>query len=261
MKGILSKNTVVGSLGVHYFTGGAGDNLVVIHGGGEGASAWEQNIAELTKHYTVYAPDLPGFGDSQQMEGGYSMPVLIEFMEGFTRSLGLDSFYLMGHSVGGAIAVNYTLDHPEKVKKLVLVSSMSLGKEVAWWIKLLSFPALWRNYARSLITVLKGVKWTADLFLSPAEFQIPLSIASIYMGGTVANIIKHSAQAVERLSDVVAPTLLIWGAKDPILPAKVAYAAAARIPDCQVRVFEDCGHSVYRDKIPEFSRTLTRFLG
>jgi len=57
------------------------------------------------------------------------------------------------------------------------------------------------------------------------------------------------------------PTLVVWGGKDPIVPARQAYAAAELIPDCQVKIFEDSGHSVYRDKLAEFSQVLTKFLG
>ena len=66
---------------------------------------------------------------------------------------------------------------------------------------------------------------------------------------------------VNRLSELLMPTLLVWGDKDPIVPVRHAYLAAERIPNCQVRIFQDSGHSVYRQRIREFSDVLVRFLG
>ncbi len=66
---IHSKKVKVGELDIHYVTGGQGDPLVVIHGGANGAGAWRENLLELSKNYTVYVPDMPGFGKSQPIDG------------------------------------------------------------------------------------------------------------------------------------------------------------------------------------------------
>lgn len=258
---IHSKKIKVGGLDIHYFTGGKGDPLVVIHGGGDGARAWLGNMAELAENYTIYVPDLPGFGHSQTMEGDYYIPEFVQFVDAFSQSLGLKSFHLMGHSLGGGIALSYALKFPHKITKLVLVSSMCLGREIALWVRFLSTRVLRRPIGKVAIAILKGVKWVADLLLVPFEFVHPFNRASIHLGGRVTTIREQTTVLVHRLSEIMVPTLIIWGAKDPILPARQAYAAAQLIPDCQVKVFEDCGHSVYRQKIPEFSRLLTGFLG
>lgn len=109
-----SKNIKVGELDIHYVTGGQGEPLVVIHGGLNGAGAWRKTVTELSKNYTVYVPDLPGFGHSQETNVDYYVPEYVEFVEEFSKSLGLESFYLMGHSLGGGIAVNYALKSPKK---------------------------------------------------------------------------------------------------------------------------------------------------
>ena len=66
---------------------------------------------------------------------------------------------------------------------------------------------------------------------------------------------------LNRLSELMMPTLLVWGARDGVVPVSQAYAAAELIPDCQLHVFEDCGHSVYKQNVQDFSRLLTGFLG
>lgn len=258
---IHSRKIKVGGLDIHYLCGGYGDPLLVIHGGTDGARAWTKNMEELSGNYTVYVPDLPGFGHSQPIDGDYYIPELVEFVDEFSHNMGLKSFHLMGHSLGGGIALSYALKFPHKIKKLVLVSSMCLGREIALWVRILSVPPICRPIGKATLAILRGVKWVADLLLAPAKFVYPLSRSSIRLGSSLTTIKAQTTVLVNRLSEIMVPTLVIWGAKDPIVPVKQAYAAAKLIPDCQVKVFEDCGHSVYRQKIREFSLLLTGFLG
>jgi 2-hydroxy-6-oxonona-2,4-dienedioate hydrolase len=256
-----SKRVKVGELDIHYYTGGRGDPLVVIHGGGDGARAWMRNMAGLSENYTMYVPDLPGYGFSQPMEGDFYIPELVDFVDEFSSSLGLKNFHLMGHSLGGGIALHYALKFPQKVRKLVLVSSMCLGKEIALWVRFLSARALCRSIGMAVMAVLRGVKWVADLLLAPVEYILPLSWASVRLGSSLTTLKQQTIVLIHRLSEVMMPTLVVWGAKDPIVPVKQAYDAAERIPDCQLKVFEGCGHSVYRQKLKEFCLLLTVFLG
>lgn len=256
-----SKKIKVGELDIHYVTGGHGDPLIVVHGGANGAGAWMENVEELAKNYTIYVPDLPGFGHSQPMEGNYYIPELVEFVDDFSHSLGLKSFHLMGHSLGGGVALSYVLRFPHKIKKLVLISSMCLGKEIALWVRVLSRSALIRSIGAVVIGILKGVKWVAEKLFAGVEFVLPFSRVSIHLGSRMTTLKEQTTVLANRLSEIMVPTLVIWGAKDPIVPVKQAYAAGRLIPGCQVKVFEGCGHSVYRQRILEFSLLLTAFLG
>jgi len=259
---IQRKNIKVGNLDIHYLTGGQGDPLIVIHGGSEGAKAWVNNMEELTENYTVYVPDLPGFGNSQPLEGkDYFIPELTEFLEEFARSLGLESFHLMGHSLGGGVVLHYALKFPHKIKKLVLVSSLCLGKEIALWVRFLANRVLCRFLGKTVMAVFKAIKWLLLNLFASIEFVIPVNATSIILGSSITTLKEQTTVLVQRLSEIMVPTLVVWGAKDPIVPVRQAYATAELIPDCQVKVFEDAGHSVYRDNIGEFSRLLTKFLG
>ncbi len=258
---IHSKKVKVGELDIHYVTGGQGDPLVVIHGGANGAGAWRENLLELSKNYTVYVPDMPGFGKSQPIDGDYYIPELVEFVDGFTRELGLEKFHIMGHSLGGGVALSYVLKFPHKITKLVLISSMCLGREIALWVRVLAPSALCRSLGGAVLTILKGVKWVVEGLFAGVVFVPPFSRTSINLGSNVTTLKEQATVLVNRLSEIMVPTLVIWGADDPIVPARQAYAAAQLIPVCQVEVFKGCGHSVYRQRIPEFSQLLTGFLG
>ncbi len=261
MNTIQSIKTKVDGLDVHYYKAGQGEPLVVVHGGGGDARTWWHNIEALSENYTVYAPDLPGYGASQPLDGHYFIPELAGFVGSFSDNLGLDRFHLVGHSLGGGVALNYALESPHKIRKLVLVSSLCLGSEISLWIRLLSMPALIRSLGGLTLAVLRGVKWLVKAFLAQVEFIMPLSPSSVSIGGSVTTLKEQTLVLANRLSEVLMPTLLVWGAKDLIVPVRQAYAAAQVIPDCQLKVFQNRGHNVHRDEVKQFSHVLTGFLG
>lgn len=261
MAKIQSKTINIDGLDVHYYIAGQGEPLVVIHGGGGDARTWWDNITELSKKYTVYAPDLPGYGGSEPLDGMYYIPELSDFVEKFTAKLGLENFHLVGHSLGGGVALDYALKMPHRVRKLVLVSSLCLGREIAFWVRLLSIPALLKSVGALSLAVLKGMKWLIMRMLNPALIIMPLSPASVYVGGSITTFKQQSLVLEHRLSEIRVPTLLVWGAKDPIVPVRHAYEAAKVIPDCQVKVFETRGHNVHRDELRQFSDVVHGFLG
>jgi pimeloyl-ACP methyl ester carboxylesterase len=257
---IVSERIDVKGLNIHYFKCGKGDPLIIVHGGSDGARAWRRNIALLSRKYTVYVPDLPGFGLSESYPGDYYIPEMVEFLENFVSALDLKSFYLMGHSWGGGISAHYALRHPEKIRKLVLVSSICMGKEIAWWVRLFSAPWICRPAGKVLISTLNAVKWAAK-FIGPWEIVQPFTRASLQVGSGIATLTQQTIVLLSQLNNIMIPTLVLWGAKDAIVPFAHAYAAAEMIPDCQVKVFENAGHSVYRENLREFSNVLAGFLG
>ena len=257
---IHSQRVKLGSLNIRYFAGGQGDPLVIIHGGGDGARSWFKNAEELSKYYSVYLPDLPGFGRSQSASNKFHLPEYVAFVENFTQALGIDSFHLVGHSIGGGIALHYALKSPQKVKGLVLVSSWCLGIEAALWVRLLSHPALCRSFGEAAIAVLKGIKWVARLFYAPFRFANPVTRVKIDIGKTMVTFRGQTTVLRDRLCELTVPTLLVWGDRDPVVPAAHAQFAAELIPNCRMHIFQGCGHSAYKQKTGEFSQLLASFL-
>ncbi len=251
----------VGHLDIHYLTGGEGEPLILIHGGGDSGRAWRQNAIELSKYYRVYLPDLPGFGLNKAIADDFSLPSYVTFVEDFSRSLGLGHFHLVGHSLGGGIALNYALKFPHRIKRLVLVSSLCLGSEIAFWARIFSLPIFYRIAKQTVVSVFKAMGWLVRKLNCPLEKLTPPSLFRMSIGKGIMTIKGQTTVLANRLSELLMPTLLIWGAKDNIVPVRHASLAAELIPDCQVRVFQDSGHSVYRHRIHEFSNLLVRFLG
>ncbi|MFC1956142.1 alpha/beta fold hydrolase [Chloroflexota bacterium] len=260
----MQKHTiVVNGIEVHYRTVGRGKPLLIVHGGGgKGGIDWRDNASALAESYTVYVPDLPGYGDTAPLEGSYFIPEFTNFLEQFVRAVGIDRFHLMGHSLGGGIALSYALKFPQRITKLVLVNSLCLGKEIALWVRILSNPKMVRFSGRGLLWLFRIAKRiAAALLLAPLEFATPITPTNIMIGCYITSIKEQTTIFLHHLSELVMPTLVVWGANDPVVPHRQAYAAARVIPDCHVKVFEGSGHSVYREKLTEFTYLLKGFLG
>jgi pimeloyl-ACP methyl ester carboxylesterase len=258
---IHSKQIRVGNLDIRYFTGGKGEPLVLVHGGsGGGAKDWLENLAELCKHFTIYAPDLPGFGLSQQIAGKQGINEFVEFLDDFTSCLGLESFYLAGHSIGGGIVLRYAVKFRHKVKKLVIINGMGVGKKIALWVRLMSLSTLCRSLGVAAANFLRAVAKAVNAVYAPFRFMNPLPIAMVLLGASMTIFRQETALLVPQLAALMIPTLLVWGAKDKLVPVSNAFAAAKLVPGCQVYVFADGGHSVYRQKVKEFAQLMTGFL-
>ncbi len=166
----------------------------------------------------------------------------------------------MGHSLGGGIALHYALKFPQKVKGLVLISSWCLGKETALWVRLLSHPAFCKSLGEAGIAILKAVSWLGRLFYAPFKLANPVTPVKIDIGKTMLTLKGQTTVLLNQLSELVVPTVLVWGAGDRIVPASHGYTAVQLIPSCQLYIFEECGHSVYKQRSRELSQLLTRFL-
>ena len=256
---IRSRRIQVGNLNIRYYTGGKGDPLLIIHGGNSHARSWANNVHELSRKYQVYIPDLPGFGLSESLGGTFYIPEFVDFVGKFADVMGLQSFHLMGHSMGGAIAASYTIQYPRQVNKLVLIDSMCMGEEIALWIRMLSTPAFCRSVGKGLVAMSKGAKWVAERMFPSVDYIQPLSAANLVIGCEVSTREAQKVVLQNQLSEIMSPTLIFWGDSDRIVPVKQAYAVAAVIPDCRVKILKG-GHCAYAKRMPEFSAELDRFL-
>ena len=254
-----SRAVKVGGIHIRYLSGGQGDPLVIIHGCGDGAEAWLPAARELARHYTVYVPDLPGFGYSQSLRGNCHVSNFVSFTDDFSRSLYLNRFHLLGHSSGGSIALLYALRFPHRIKKLTLVSSIGLGEGVALWVRVLSSPVFARTIGEAGIAILKAAGWLSGLLHTSPRFVNSLPRARVALGTSTTTLKRRSTVPLGHVSELTMPTLLVWGSNDSIVPVSHAYATARLIPRCQLHVFEGTGHNIHRDKSEELCQLLVRF--
>jgi pimeloyl-ACP methyl ester carboxylesterase len=260
MNNIQSRTIKIDGRNVHYYTAGVGEPLVVIHGGAGDARSWWGNIKDLSDRYQVIAPDLPGYGSSQPLDGNYYIPELSDFINKFTKFLHLKKFYMIGHSMGGGIALNYALKFPAKIKKLILVSSLGLGREIALWLRFLSLPTIVKALGWLVGNTLKFIGWMLRQ-ANPFEIVLPVSPVFVRIGSSIANSHQQSFVLEKYLSKLKTPTMLIWGGRDPVVPVKTAYNAVKKMPNARLMVFKRNGHNVHREQLKNFTRLVDEFIG
>ena len=173
----------VGDHQAHYLKAGSGPPVVLIHGGASDSRDWVSTMTALSHRYSLYAPDLIGYGLSDRNQDGYYFSDFSEFILGFIETLGLEHPVLVGHSFGGRLCLEIALRHPEKVRKLVLVDTSGFGRVsllgnvilTAFWAvrKLLAAPATlpqvsderWRGHQLALCRRAAGPQDTHASYL------------------------------------------------------------------------------------------------
>jgi pimeloyl-ACP methyl ester carboxylesterase len=238
----------VNNLKIHYQVCGAltAPPLVLLHGLGGSTNWWRANLSEFSQHYRTYALDLPGFGRSKRLPGFYNIDRAVEFVLTWLELLALKPLCLLGHSMGGEIAVRLTAQHPDIVKRLVLVAPAGLwlptGERLRWFKEA---PKVKIPLSQSL-TIAGGTMKT-DLV---ALFQSLVSLLAD----------KKGAESLKRLTT---PTLILWGAGDAILPPTLGQRNLELITKVVARlVLIDNGtHDVMMDQAQVFNKLVLDFLG
>jgi pimeloyl-ACP methyl ester carboxylesterase len=263
---------------VRYRIGGEGPAIVLIHGITGSSSTWDQVLPQLARDYTVLAPDLLGHGDSAKPKGDYSLGAYASGIRDLMIALDMDCATFVGHSLGGGVAMQLAYQFPERLDRLVLVSSGGLGKEVHLMLRLVALPAAeyvlpllvaepLRNAGEAIAAALGrlGLRAGDDLeeiargFASLGDMEA--REAFVHTARSIIDIEGQRVSAVDRLylaEDV--PTLFIWGENDPIIPAKHGRAAQKEIPGSRLELFPDAGHFPYKSDPLRFVEALGEFI-
>jgi pimeloyl-ACP methyl ester carboxylesterase len=223
----------VGSSQAHYLKAGSGPPVVLLHGGASDCRDWASTISALSPRYSLYAPDLIGYGQSEKPKDGYYLSDFSEFILGFIEALGLVQPAMVGHSLGGRLCLEIALRHPEKVRKLVLVDSSGIGRV--------------SRFGNSLFTTFWMMR---KLLRRPQPF--PRFLAR---DGEDANWLCTS-----ELPNIRKLTLLIWKRFDPYFPPSLGRLARDLIPGARLVVLPGYGHAPHEQNRKAFRRLLLYFL-
>ena len=265
-------------LKLHYHEAGMGNGPVVVllHGGGPGASSWSnfgRNITVLSRRFHVLAVDQPGYGHSDKLTeheqyNRYSAAALLALVD----HLGLERVALVGNSLGGGTAVRFALDHPDRAGRLVLMGpgglSMNLfSPDPTEGVKLLGrFTAepTRENMERFLRIMVYDQKLITPELVDE-RFAIasqPESLAAARaMGKSFAGPDFELGMMWREVYKLRQPVLLLWGREDRVNPLDGALVALKTIPRVQLHVFGQCGHWVQVEKFEEFNNLTIHFLG
>jgi len=245
---------------VSYRMAGEGPTIVLIHGIAESSTTWRAVMPALAEHYTVIAPDLLGHGRSAKPRGDYSLGAYASGIRDLLAVLGRDRVSLVGHSLGGGVAMQFAYQFPERAQRLVLVASGGLGKEVSPFLKAVTLPgaefvlplllhrrireaAEWPGAVASWVgwrpnDTLAEV-WRSYTSLTDRHGQM----AFIHTVRSVIDIAGQRVSAHDRLYLAEAvPTLIVWGDHDRVIPVTHAYRAAEAIRGARLEILERAGH-------------------
>ncbi|HEX3507571.1 MAG TPA: alpha/beta fold hydrolase [Candidatus Dormibacteraeota bacterium] len=279
----------LGSLRVHHMCGGRGTPVLFIHGlGSSGYMEWRFNLEPAAIRHRVYAPDLPGFGRTEKPRARYGIAYFARFIERYMDDRGLRSAAVVGASLGGRIALELALERPKRVRKLVLVNALGLGRpKVQLSYGLLTLPRLGeafmkvagdavrlapRRVIRRVAARYVGAKggdlkrtMDDDYFanlreLYAAEGYPDAYLATIRSLVTVKALMDDEHDLSKRLGEMKMPVQLIWGNNDPLFPIAHAASAHRLIPHSRLAVLEGAGHTPQAERPEEFNRVLENFL-
>jgi pimeloyl-ACP methyl ester carboxylesterase len=274
---VRSESAVVHGRTVRYLEAGSGPVLLLVHGMAGCAENWRPVIEPLARAHTVIAPDLPGHGDSEPGGGDYSLGALASGLRDVLLGLGHERATLVGHSLGGGIAMQFTYQFPEMVERLVLVSSGGLGPEVSAILRAAALPG-----AELFISATAGVGQRAGSALARGLGAVGLrpsaDVAEVARGyasladpgrrsaflATLRAVVGTGGQRVaagDRLYLAKAlPVLIVWGSRDPIIPVGHGEAAHDSLPGSRLEVFDGAGHLPQLEQPGRFAAALDRFL-
>jgi len=233
-KGIESCKLNVNGHQAHYLKAGSGPPVVLVHGGASDSRDWLVTIESLAHRYTIYAPDLIGFGQSDRNQDGYYLTDFSDFLGKFVDMLSLERPFLVGHSFGARICLEIALRHPDNVRKLVLVDAAGLGKISR--LGNVIYTGFW-----VLRKLLRHKQPYPQFFTREGE--------------------DFHWLCVDKLPDLRMPTLLIWKRHDIYLPLAIARRAEQLIPEAKLVVMPGFGHAPHGQNKEAFNNLLLDFLG
>jgi pimeloyl-ACP methyl ester carboxylesterase len=263
---------------VTYREVGEGPVLVLIHGVTGDMTTWDEVLPELAERFTVVTPDLLGHGLSAKPRGDYSLGAFASGIRDLLGALGHFRATVVGHSLGGGIAMQMAYQFPERVERLVLVSSGGLGDEVSVALRAatlpgseLVIPLIAHNSVIEAGRMIGRWLGAVGLGISPDRAEVARGYASL-SEAEARNAFIHTMRAVidyggQRVSardrlylTETMPSMLLWGRKDRIIPSHHGHRAHREMPGSRWELFENAGHFPHVSEPRRFAAALTRFI-
>ena len=263
---------------VVYRAAGKGPVLLLVHGMAGSSVTWRHVMPALAKHFTVLAPDLLGQGLSDKPRGEYSLGAYANTLRDVMDTLGHKRATVVGQSLGGGVAMQFAYQFPERCERLVLVDSGGLGREVTFYLRMLTLPGFEPVFPLFCTPRLRDAGNLVATWLGRAGVQSTRASQEIWRSyasladaenrraffRSLRDVIDFSGQAVSALGRLYRaarlPTLIVWGAQDPFLPVRHAVAAHKAIPGSRLEIFEGVGHYPHCEAPEHFVAVLVDFI-
>jgi len=263
---------------VIYRVAGSGPPIVLIHGMLNSSSHWRAVALNLASEYTVIAPDLIGHGDSAAPRGDYSLGAHAASIRDLLAAIGIDRASIVGHSLGGGVAMQFFYQFPQRVERLVLVSSGGLGREVKPTLRTAALPGVAPVLALTirpwLLAALYGAGarmrergMGAGVYLQAASRALrPLENADargafLHTLRAVIDMHGQRVSATDRLYLLESlPTMIVWGERDNTIPLAHGRSAHEAIPHSRFRTLADAAHFPHLEDPDGLSGLLREFM-
>ncbi len=257
---------------------GDGPPILLVHGITSSSRTWRRVMPRLAETHTVIAPDLLGHGQSAKPPGDYSLGAYASGIRDLLVALEIPRSTVVGHSLGGGIAMQFAYQFPERVGRMVLVDSGGIGREVSPILRAAALPGAefvlpvmfsptlhdGALKVRSLLGRI-GLQPNADIEgVSEGFASLTEADARRAFLHTVRSVIDTGGQRVsaeDRLylaADV--PSMIIWGENDRLIPVSHAHKAQEMLPDSRLEIFSDAGHFPFNDHPDRFVDLMRDFI-
>ena len=259
---------------------GSGPALLLIHGIGDNSTTWNSVQANLAQQFTVIAPDLLGHGQSDKPRADYSVAAYANGMRDLLSVLDIERVTIVGHSLGGGVAMQFAYQFPHLVDRLILVSSGGVTKDVNFVLRLASLPMGSEALAVLRLPLLlpavqlagrivgKAIGTTALGHDLPNMLRVlndlPEPTASAAFSRTLRAVVDWRGQIVTMLDRCylteAIPVQIIWGGRDVVVPVRHAHMAHAAMPGSRLEIFEHSGHFPFHADPARFIDVVQRFI-
>lgn len=255
----------------HYLERGEGEPIILIHGFNMDMNTWFYNMDALAEHFKVYALDLWGLGYSTREPLDYGYDLYSEQLRLFMEAKDIEQATLIGHSMGGGTAVTFTVSHPEKVKRLVLVDTTGVPNPLPLRSKFFTLPRVGEfllgvnnDYLRKKnlreIWLHNGEQLTPEAFATVSQFQKVEGTSEVLLEILRKDFFHTLDAEIRRLGQMAFPTLVIWGKHDASIPVQIGEQIHRELEGSQFAVIEEGGHMPNFDCPEEFNQLVLEFV-
>ena len=263
---------------VAFRSAGDGPVVVFLHGMARSSDTWAHVLPTLAERFTVVAPDLLGHGGGATPRAEYSVSAHANLLRDLLAALGHEHATLVGHSFGGGVAMQLAYQFPERCERLVLVSSGGLGREVSPLLRGLSIPGVEQLFPLVCSPTLRDAGERMLGWLGTVGLRAAPRLEEIWRGWaglaepdarraffrTLRAVIDADGQSVSALDRLylaaTVPTLIIWGARDGLIPAHHGLSAHHASPGSRLQVFPEAGHFPHCEAPESFIDAVVDFI-
>ncbi|MCW2983549.1 MAG: alpha/beta fold hydrolase [Conexibacter sp.] len=263
---------------VTYHQMGSGPAVLLVHGITSSSRTWRAVMPALAEHYTVIAPDLLGHGRSAKPRGDYSLGAYASGLRDLLVALEIPRATVVGHSLGGGVAMQFAYQFPDRLERLALVDSGGLGSEVNLVLRAATLPGA--EYVLPLLASgpLRGASAAVGSVLGRVGLRASADVRGMAEGfeslgdgaarrafvHTARSVIDPSGQRVDATDRLYlaehVPSLIVWGSRDRMIPVEHGREAHELMPNSRFEVFEGAGHFPFNDDPERFVALLHDFI-